>query len=192
MKKNIFILSFVLTTLFSCSSVISESFKKDKIDFKNYNKVAVLNIESNIEQLPSKEITEIVALKFLNKGFNVIQNKHLKIMVDQDSLRITGFSENTKKKLQLQDIDAVVTGVLSGYQKNISPINNSGNLNECKVSLSFIMFDVNSGETIWSARGSKVQQSDNLTPDIVLNEVLKEIDGKLPESFEPKKFLWIF
>lgn len=204
MKKNKscfgFILPLVLiTTLSSCSSVISESFKKDKVDFKNYNKIAVLNIESNIEQLPSQEITEITSLKFLKKGFNVIQNKHLKIMVDQDSLRITGFSENTKKKLQLQDINAVVTGVLSGYQKNIPIINNAlpllnnaSNLNECKVSLSFIMFDINSGETLWSARGLKVQQSDNLTPDMVLNEVLKEIDGKLPESFEQKKFLWFF
>lgn len=200
MKKYTFILPLVFTTtLFSCSSVISESFKKDKIDFINYNKIAVLNIESNMEQLPSKEITEITSLKFLKKGFNVIQNKHLKIMVDQDTLRVTGFSENTKKKLQLQDINAVATGFLSGYKKNIPIINNTlplannaSNLNECKVSLSFIMFDINSGETIWSARGLKVQQSDNLTIDMVLNDVLKEIDAKLPESFEAKKFLWIF
>lgn len=201
-KTKIFTLSFLL--LSSCSQIVSDSYKKENTDFYKYNKIAVLNIDSNIEQIPTKEITEIVALKFMNKGFNVIQNQHLKIMIDQDSLRITGFSANTRKMLKIQDINAVITGFLSGYQKTInkdnliSPtqtnnqITNNASVNECKASLSLIMFDVNSGETIWSARGLKIQQSENLTTDIILNEIIKDISDKIPNSKENKKWFWIF
>lgn len=176
------LLSLSVIMLSSCAALL-DSYKKDDVDFSKYNKVSVVRLDSISNQSAGQEIADIVALEFMKKGYQVVERSQLKSIIDEEALRHTGLSADSKEKLKIAGIDAIITGSVANYDCAPSAVEYQGikiNQTTCSVTLALKMLDVNTGELVWAANGSHSDSGIQLNAQQVLKEIIKKLEKVIP------------
>lgn len=112
----------------------------------------------------------------------------MRAVVDEEVLRLSGLTEESKRALQVSGVSGVVVGSVSRYDCVPSRIflylYGAGyypiNTNKCHASLSVKMLDVETGEVVWTANGAHSMEDINMTANKVLQEVLTIIHKNIP------------
>lgn len=188
MNRNRCFCSLTLLSLFISACATSESYKKPDVDFSKYKSCAVVRLHCSSDPSAGQEIADAMALKFMKKGYNVIERTQLEAVLDEEDLRLYGLTESNKSALRLAGVSAIITGSVSRYDCHPSsaPIYYMGtllgvmNTNNCHCSVSLKMIDVYTGEVLWAANGSHSVNAVNMTAHKVLQEVLKQLSREIP------------
>lgn len=184
--KHISIFLILILFLTGCAS--THSYTKPGVDFSNYEKIAIIKLDCSINQAVGQEVSDIVALEFIKKGYNVLERSQIKAVIDEEVLAMAGLTESNKKLLQLSGVNAIVVGSVSRYDchPSIAPIFYMGmllgvmNTNTCFASLSLKLLDCKTGEIIWTANGSHSVQAVGMTPHKVLQNVINTLKEDIP------------
>jgi curli biogenesis system outer membrane secretion channel CsgG len=99
-----------------------------------------INISPQNESL-SKMVTDAMTLAFIKKGFNVIDKNQLKKIIDENLIIQSGLTEEIRNSLALAKIDVAVIGNVVVKRKLLGE----------DMSLSLNMYDVRSGDLLWTA-----------------------------------------
>ncbi len=170
-KLSVLLIGIVLLSL-GCIRV--HSYAKPDINFSTLKKVALIKFwihdvpfaefksqssqksesqgttksesQSTIKLSPQNEslsqmITDAMNLAFIKKGFNVIGKNQLKKLIDENLIMQSGLTEESKSALALASIDVAVIGNIVVKRKLLSE----------DMSLSLNMYDVKSGNLLWTA-----------------------------------------
>lgn len=187
-KISLFVLLVLLFT--GCAS--TNSYRKPGVDFSKYEKIAVIKLDCSVNQATGQEVSDMVALEFIKKGYNVLERSQLKAVIDEEVLAMAGLTESNKSLLQLSGVNAIVVGSVSRYDCHPSkaPIFYMGallavmNTNTCFASLSLKLLDCKTGEIIWTANGSHSVQAVGMTPHKVLQNVINTLKEDIPSRME--------
>lgn len=184
-RLAISLLCSLFPSLLSCVSV--ESFVKPGTNFSDYKSIAVMQFESAAPGV-GQEVSDLIGMEFLKKGFKVVERSQLRAIVDENVLIQTGLTEESSKMLKIAGISCLVVGTVSSFSSSSTsaPIMVDGKyagslpVNNCSVSLSIKMLDVSDGSLIWSASGSHSEQSMGLTPQKVLKMIMDKMKDNMP------------
>jgi curli biogenesis system outer membrane secretion channel CsgG len=191
--KTVKIFLPVLSTLLigSCSSILNSYSVKDK-DFWNYNKLSIVSVNVKADKISEQEITDVLTVEFMKKDYNLIERSKIKMIMDERVLAASGLTEQSKSALKVSGINAIVTGSFTGSQVKVLPVKDTDPvLNECNVSISLKMLDVNTGEIIWAANGSLSGKDADLTEQKLFRDIVHDLQDKIPSARKPK-FLFFF
>jgi len=185
MKIKIYFYLLIVLLLSGCAT--ADVYKKPGVDFSKYSKIAIVGFSCLPNPTVGQEVVDIVALEFLKKGYNVIERNQLSYILQEEKLKLVGLTEETKSKLRLSGICAIITGSVSRYDCRPSralmpfmgtfiPMNTS----DCHASLSLKMLDVQTGQVIWTANGSRSGNAASMTASKVLRRVINIISQQIP------------
>lgn len=165
----------------------AQSYKKPGIDFSKFNKIAITRFDCSIGTAVGQEVADLVSMEFSKKGYNVIERSQLRALIEEDKLRQFALTESNKNELKLAGINAVIVGSVSRYDcsaiQKILPFMGSFiplSTQDCNVSLSCKMLNIQTGELIWNATGAHSVNAANMTAHKVLQDVLKLISKEIP------------
>lgn len=179
----------VLLSVIVLGCATAQVYMKPGINFSQYKRIAVLRFDSSFSSAVGQEVSDTIGLEFSRKGYNVIERSQLKAIIAEEQLEQYGLTEPNKIELRLAGINAIVVGSISRYDcfahQQLIPF--MGTIiplitNNCHVSLSCKMLDVDTGELIWAANGAHSMDDVNMTANKVLQEVLKKISREIPSS----------
>ncbi len=181
-----FITIAVLLILSGCAT--ATSYTKPGVNWADYRKIAVTRLDCVFDPAAGQEVADIVAIEFIKKGYDVIERSQLRAILSEEELSMIGLTESSKLQLELKGIKGVVIGSLSRYdcRPDKAPIFWMGsaigvlNTNNCQVSLSLKILDVQSGEVVWAANGAHSLNAVNMTANKVLKEVISILRREIP------------
>ena len=169
-----------------CATPQVSTYTKQNIDFSQYKKVAVIKFDCK-ESSVGQEVSDRVALSFMNKGYNVVERSQLKAIIDENSIMAAGLTETTRSALQLGGIEALVVGSVTRYDcaQSTSAFLASGvamatKKNLCHASISFKILNVQNGEVIWAGQGSHSLKGTDMTAGKVLQALIEKIEVQMP------------
>ncbi len=195
MKTWKFILIFAAFSFSGCATIfcsprVNTSSKTD-VAFLKYKKIAVISFRNPQNKTSGQEAADILALGFVENGFNVAGSNEIAALIDQDEVYSSGLTPEIKSRLRSAGIDGVVTGNI--YEKFCSqPVSGLLLLKEkekthCAVNVDTKLLDLDSGEIIWGATSSDVKEGKWVTAESVLRTVMKQIDEKIPNIVQLKQ-----
>lgn len=175
-----------LLVLFGCAT--AQSYRKPGVDFSKYNKIAIVKFDAS-ESGIGQQVADTLSFYFVKRGFTVIERSQLSSIIDESKFMTSGLTEQNKSPLEVAGIDAIVVGAVSQYRcvphSDVIFIGKSPlvmNTNNCNVSISMKMLDIHNGDILWSAVGAHSRDAINMTVDKVLQEVLVNLEKKLPSA----------
>jgi len=187
MKIKIYFYLLILLIVSGCAT--ADVYKKPGVDFSKYSKIAIVEFSCLPNQTVGQEVADIVALEFLKKGYNVIERSQLSYILQEEKLKLVGLTEETKSKLRLSGICAIITGSVSRYDcrpsRTIIPFMGTYipmNTSDCHASLSLKMLDVQTGQVIWAANGSHSCNDVGTTANKILRQVINIISPQIPQK----------
>ena len=136
--KKLFLLGIFLLVSLGCTTV--QSYTKPNVDFSTFKKIALVKLGSQDASL-SQIVTDALVLGFRKKRFNIIEKEQLKVLIDDNLIIQSGLKESDRNTLSLSGIDAVIVGVVIKRDSRGDPL-----------TLSLKMFDIKSGEIVWTGR----------------------------------------
>ncbi len=191
MKTKFYILFFLLL-IFGCAAV--ESYRKPGIDFYKYKRIAVVKFTDPSDSTVGQQVADRIALEFIKKGYTVLERNQLKSIIDEEKINQYGLTDSDRSTLQLSGVYAMVLGSVSRYtcfpQEPLPRLSYGYDLdrNNCWVSLSFKMLDLQTNEVVLTAAGHLSMTDVDMTADNVLQELLKRLSTKIPAiRSEPSK-----
>ncbi|OGF48759.1 MAG: hypothetical protein A2231_13280 [Candidatus Firestonebacteria bacterium RIFOXYA2_FULL_40_8] len=161
MKKTSIALLILAVFLAGCSSQRVAT-RKD-YNFANIKRVAILGFSSHMDYRNSGDVVaDGFVLQLMNRGFKVVErNKINSILSEQQLATMNKLDEETVKKVgKILGVDAILTGSVIKYiedkktviyynDKDGAPASQS-NLQLAEISVSARLFDVETGEIVWS------------------------------------------
>lgn len=175
----------LLTFLFvsACAASV-QSYKRPGVKFSDYKKIAVVRFDSS-DYGAGQEVSDTIGLEFIKRGFNVIERSQLRAVIDEEALVQSGLIESAKSALKISGVNSIVVGSISSY--NCRPcIIAAGSLalstNNCHVSLSMKMLDVQTGDILWAANGAHSRNDVNMTANKVLKVVIEALADQIPST----------
>ena len=181
--RDVIILFFVVCTI-GCAHNTTGSFYKPGVDFTKSIKIAVVKFNNTEHSASGQEASDLMAMAFLKKGFDVIEINQILSPSEQDKIYYTGLTAEVKTKLKNFGVNDVILGTINEYDCSTvsSDILNLFNYNKhsCRVTFSVKMIDLISGEVLWGLSISDEKDGDNLNADIVLRSMIREMDTEIP------------
>lgn len=185
--RDVVILFFVICTI-GCAHNTTGSFYKPGVDFTKSMKIAVVKFNNTKHPESGQEAADSMAVAFLKKGFDVIELNQILSPSEQDKIYYTGLTAEVKAKLNNFGVNDVILGTINEYDcSTVSKGMSSDILNlfnyykrSCRVTFSVKMVDLISGEILWGLSISDEKDGDNLTADIVLRSMIREMDKEIP------------
>lgn len=187
MKRILCFCMLVLSVVSGCAS--GQSYIKPGVDFCEYRKIAVIALDCPANPAIGQEVADTIALEFLKKGYHVIERSQLRAIINEEVLKLSGLTEESKRALQVSGVSGVVVGSVSRYDCVPSRVflylYGSGyyplNTNKCHASLSVKMLHVETGEVVWMANGAHSMEDINMTASKVLQKVMRIICKNIPQ-----------
>jgi curli biogenesis system outer membrane secretion channel CsgG len=180
---------FLLSAFLFLGCATATSYTKPGIDFSNYRKCAITQLDCASNPSVGQEVSDTIAIEFIRKGFNIIERSQLEAILEEEKLRQVGLlREPTKEALLLSGIDSIVVGAVGSYYCAPSsvPIFFMGKIlgvmptNNCHASISLKMLDVRTGDILWAANGSHSKNGTNMTANKVLQVLLRRFSYEIP------------
>jgi len=165
-------------------------YQKPGVDISKYKKIAVTKFLCSSDESAGQEVSDLMALEFIKKNYNVIERTQLAALVNENELSMMGITDTARPQLKLMGINGLIFGTVSSYSNvpGESPIFVKGKViatlptNRCTASLSIKMVDVDSGQVVWIANGSNSDSGMGLTPNKVMQDVITIIAEKIPQQ----------
>ncbi|MFH1074255.1 MAG: GNA1162 family protein [Candidatus Firestonebacteria bacterium] len=161
MKKTYLALLIIAVFLSGCSSQ-RVAIKKD-YDFSRIKRVAVLGFSSHMDYRNSGDVVaDEFVLQLMNKGFKIVERSKINsILGEQQLYSANKIDEATIKKVgKILGVDAILTGSVIKYIEDKNTViyynDKEGNpasqsyLQLAEVSVNARLFDVETGEVVWS------------------------------------------
>jgi len=181
--RDVIILFFVVCTI-GCAHNTKGSFLKPGVDFTKSLKIAVVKFNHTNHPESGQEAADLMAVAFLKKGFNVIELNQILSPSEQDKIYYSGLTTEVKTKLNNFGINDVILGSINEYACSTVSSDTLKLFNyykhSCRVTFSVKMIDLISGEILWGLSISDEKSDDNLTADIVLRSMIREMDKEIP------------
>jgi curli biogenesis system outer membrane secretion channel CsgG len=173
------LLTFVL--LSACTASV-QSYKRPGVRFSDYKRIAVVRFDCS-DYGAGQEVADTFGLELMRRGFNVIERSQLRAVINEEALVQSGLIESAKAALKVSGVDSIVVGSISSYNCRPGTIV-AGSLvlstNNCHVSLSMKMLDVQTGDILWAANGAHSQNDVNMTANKVLKAVIEALADQIP------------
>ncbi|MFH1824901.1 MAG: GNA1162 family protein [Candidatus Firestonebacteria bacterium] len=163
--KKIILLILIISILSGCG-LYSVATKKD-YDFSKIKRVAVVGFSSNRTYKNSGEVvSDEFVLHLMKEGYSVIERSKIDAILREQNLGESNRLESsTVKKIgKILGVDAVITGTVIKYHEDentsVYTTDKDGKvtsqiiLQQAEVEVSARMFDVETGEIIWTAKDS--------------------------------------
>ena len=179
MKKLSVLLIGIFLLSLGCITV--QSYTKPDVDFSKIKKIAIVKLDSH-DPLLSQVVTDHISLGFRKKGFNIIEKERLKVIIDENTVRQSGLTEQDRKTLSLAGIDAIIVGAVrtrNFYQGSIGATPQLAigtSRGDEKLQLTVKMFDIENNDVVWSANIHELDPRD-----------LDEIGEGLAKSIKSRK-----
>ncbi len=142
---------------------------KSTWELSQYHRIAVTDFQSpHSAPEAGLEIADRIAIQLMKKGYKVIERDHLKTLLKEKYLNYVGVvsPENLKEFQSISGADAIITGTIGSYQSAIGGssfqmgnIGGGSTTSQSEVSFTIKMFDIENGEVLLSAAGSKAGQN---------------------------------
>ena len=146
MKKLVVLLLGLLSLSFGCIPV--QSYTKPNVDFSTFKKIAIVKLKAHDEAL-SQIVTDHVATGFRKSGFNIIEREQLKILIDENHIIQSGLTDTDRSILSRAGVDAIILGAIAKRDTWKE-----------KYLFSVKMYDIRTGEVIWSAFAHELEGDD--------------------------------
>lgn len=164
---------------------------KTDVAFLKYKKIAVIKFRDMQDKPSGQEAADILALGFVKKGFNVIGSREIAALIDQDDVYTSGLTPEIKSRLRSAGIDAVATGTIyqhfcSQHGSGLLMLKNQ-NKTHCAVDVDTGLLDLDSGEIVWGATASDVQEGKWVTADTVIRALMWHVQERIPDIFQLKQ-----
>ena len=182
-----FYLLFLLLLIFGCANV--ESYRKPGIDPCKYKRIAVVKFANPSHPTIGQQVADRIAFEFTKKGYTVLERSQLEAIIDEKKINQYGLTDSDRATVKLSGIDAMVVGSVSRYtcfpQEPPPPFYRLSfgydlERNNCWVSLSFKMLDLQTNEIVLTLAGHWSITDIDMTQDKVLQELLKKISNAIP------------
>ncbi|OGF44236.1 MAG: hypothetical protein A2452_05515 [Candidatus Firestonebacteria bacterium RIFOXYC2_FULL_39_67] len=161
MKINIMAVIAVAILLNACS--FQRVAVKKGYDFSGIKRIAVLGFTNNLEFKNSGDVVaDEFVMQLLNKSYSVIERGRINAILNEQELgAMNKLDPSTIKKVgKILGVDAILTGSVVKYledsnriiyfnDKDGNPISQS-RLQQAEVSITARLFDVETGEVVWS------------------------------------------
>ncbi len=169
---------------------ISTSSKTD-VAFLKYKKIAVIKFRNSQDKPSGQEAADILALGFVKKGFNVVGSREIAALIDQDDVYKSGLTPEIKSRLKSAGIDGIVSGTIheqfcSQPGSALLQLREKGNTH-CTVDVETALLDLDSGEIVWGATASDVEDGKWVTADSVLRTVMWDVQQRIPDLIQLKQ-----
>lgn len=164
MKKTI-LLILIISILSGCG-LYNVATKKD-YDFSKIKRIAAVEFSSNRTYKNSGEVvSDEFVLQLMKKGYSVIERRKIDTILKEQNLGESNRLESsTVKKIgKILGVNVVITGTVIKYQEDqnitVYTTDKDGRvtsqiiLQQAEVEVSARMFDVETGEIVWTAKDS--------------------------------------
>jgi len=179
--RDVVILFFVVCTI-GCAHNTTDSFYKPGVLVSAKSmKIAVVKFNTTKHPESGQEAADLMAGAFLKKGFDVIELNQILSPSEQDKIYYTGLTAEVKTKLKNFGVNDVILGTINEYGcSTVSYDLFYYYKHSCRATFSVKMIDLVSGEILWGLSISDEKDGDNLTADIVLRSMIREMDKEIP------------
>ncbi len=186
----LFAFSFAGCAAMFSSPRIDTSAKTD-VAFLKYKKIAVIKFRNAQNKPYGQEAADILALGFVKKGFNVAGSREIAALIEQDDIYSAGLTPEIKSRLKSAGIDGIVSGTIheqfcSQTATGLLALREKGK-SHCVIDVETALLDLDSGEIVWGATASNVEDGKWVTADSVLRTVMVDVQDRIPDLIKLKQ-----
>jgi len=133
-----------------------------------------------------QEASNLLALAFMRKGYNVIDASNVLASADQNTLYTEVLTPEVKAKFKHYGVGSIVLGTIHDYSctnvasRFLALFNIDSYTQYCRVAISVKMIQLDSGEVLWGVSRSGEDSGNDINQGTVLRSTIMELENELP------------
>ena len=171
---------------FGCAHKSRGTYHHTEAVFPKAGKIAIMKFNAGAFSASGQEAANLLALAFMQKGYNVIDASNILALVDQEKLYTEVLTPEVKAKFKRSGVNSIVLGIIHDYScTNVSSsflalFNIESYRQYCRVAISVKMIQLDSGEILWGVSRSGEDAGDSINAGTVLRSIVMELEKDLP------------
>jgi hypothetical protein len=185
MKKLLIIIGLSFC-FFGCAHKSPGTYQHTEALFSKTGKIAVMKFSSIESPAYGQEAANLLALAFMQKGYNVVDASNVLAVADQDKLYSGVLTDEIKTKFKNQGVKVIVLGTIHDYSclsvasRFLALFSVDSYTQFCRVAISVKMIKLDSGEILWGVSRSGEDAGDSINAGMVLRNMIQELENELP------------
>lgn len=168
--------------LVGCASV--NVHKSPSFSFDSVNKIGVTAFTSSDVGM-GQIVADQAGFEFTKKGYAVIDRGQIQSLISEQSLNMTGITDEQSAQLSIIGVSEILVGSLSAppCATVMQPVENTSiPSQQCSASISMKLIRVANGETLWQANASHSRGGINYSQAKLTQLLIEKISEQIPRK----------
>jgi hypothetical protein len=171
---------------FGCAHRSPGTYHQTEAVFPKTGKIAIMKFNNGEFSASGQEAANLMALVFMQKGYNVIDASNILTSADQEKLYAEVLTPEVKAKFKHSGVSSIVLGTIHDSScTNVSSgflalFNIESYRQYCRVAISVKMIKLDSGEILWGVSRSGEDAGDDINAGTVLRSMIMKLENDLP------------